>query len=115
MLSSNSDQDPNAIALGNDPLSQGSGTIHHAVSSADFSNTDSFDKLPNGPSEGFRRLAAGSKYGQCLKIEDHQRMAEFMEVLVGRRLLPHLTEVLKNLNEWVGPCNYVWPISLYMY
>lgn len=104
-LSSNSDQDLNAVAPGNDPLTQDTGTIHHALSSADFSSNEAYDKqLTNGPSEG--GVALGSKFGQCLKIEDHQRLAEFVEVLVGKRLLPHLTEVLKNLNEWVSPCNY---------
>ncbi len=103
-LSSNSEQDLDAVAPGNDPLTQGSGTIHHALSSADVSTSELYDKqLTNGPNEGAGRLAAaGSKYGQCLKLEDHQRMAEFVEVLVGRRLLSHLTEVLKNLNEWVS-------------
>ena len=100
---SNSDSDLNtqAVAVGNDPLTQNSGTIHHALSNADFSVGESCEKyVTNGPIERGRETG-NMRYGQCLKIEDHERLGEFVQELVGKRLLPHLSEVLKNLNEWV--------------
>ena len=42
------------------------------------------------------------QYGQCLNEEDHHRLRNFVMELVTRKLLPHLNEVLKNLNEWVS-------------
>ena len=42
------------------------------------------------------------QYGQCLNEEDHHRLRNFVMELVTRKLLPHLNEVLKNLNEWVN-------------
>lgn len=105
---SNSDSDLSSqsqtVAPGNDPLTQQSTTIHHALSSADFSGSESSEKLIalNGPIEKNGGFGGTQKYGQCLKIEDHQRLAEFVQELVGRRLLPHLAEVLKILNEWVS-------------
>ena len=121
---STSDSDLNnsqAVAVGNDPLTQNSGTIHHALSNADFTGGESCEKyVTNGSIEGGRETGS-VRYGQCLKIEDHERLAGFVQELVGKRLLPHLSEVLKNLNEWVregapvisaimiaegrGPCN----------
>ena len=42
------------------------------------------------------------QYGQCLSEDDHRNIRNFVMDLVARRLLPHLNEVLRNLNEWVG-------------
>ena len=90
------------VAHGNDPLTQEvPTTIHHALSSADFSKTETRDAyLANGAVEGSR--SGGARYGQCLTVEDHGRLRGFVEELVGKRLLPHLSEVLRNLNEWVS-------------
>lgn len=42
------------------------------------------------------------QFGQCLSEEDHRNLRNFILDLVTKRLLPHLNEVLKNLNEWVS-------------
>ena len=47
----------------------------------------------------------GAGYGECLSNEDHANVRGFMYELVGRRLLPHLNEALKSLNEWVRSIN----------
>ena len=42
------------------------------------------------------------QYGKCLSEEDHRNLRNFVIDLVSKRLLPHLNEVLKSLNEWVS-------------
>ena len=94
---------PHTVAPGNDPLTQDNQTtIHHALSSSDFSESEGKEKYSvNGAVEGGGR-SGGTRYGQGLSLEDHTRLAMFVEELVGKRLLPHLSEVLRNLNEWVS-------------
>lgn len=43
------------------------------------------------------------RYGECLSNGDQANLRAFVNELVGRRLLPHLNEALKSLNEWVSP------------
>ena len=52
----------------------------------------------HGPSDGAR-------YGECLSSGDHAHLRAFVNELVGKRLLPHLNEALKSLNEWVRKTN----------
>ena len=94
---------PHTVAPGNDPLTQeNQTTIHHALSSADFSESEGKEKYTvNGAVEG-GGSSGGARYGQCLSLEDHKSLTMFVEELVGKRLLPHLSEVLRNLNEWVS-------------
>ena len=55
--------------------------------------------LLHGPSDGAR-------YGECLSSGDHAHLRAFVNELVGKRLLPHLNEALKSLNEWVRSIPY---------
>ena len=43
----------------------------------------------------------GVQYGRCLSDGDHQSLKGFVVELATKKLLPHLNEVLKNLNELV--------------
>ena len=47
------------------------------------------------------------QYGRCLSEDDHRNLRNFVIDLVAKKLLPHLNEVLKNLNEWVSECTEV--------
>ena len=42
-----------------------------------------------------------ARYGEYLSSGDHAHLRAFIHELVGKRLLPHLNEALKSLNEWV--------------
>ena len=46
----------------------------------------------------------GARYGECLSSGDHTHLRAFVHELVGKRLLPHLNEALRSLNEWVRRC-----------
>lgn len=91
------------VEPGNDPLSQltssgegegGGNTVINSVAKSDSREAIS-------PSE--RRQRQGeARYGAWLSSEDHTHLRSFVYELVGRRLLPHLNEALKSLNEWVS-------------
>ena len=103
------------VAPGNDPLTGNTRTnkppvigetISHALSTADFMADEQARTLSQVLSNGANEvktnsLPAVSKYGQYLSIVDRTRVRDFVQEL-GRRLLVHLCEVLKNLNEWVS-------------
>ncbi len=42
------------------------------------------------------------RYGEYLSDIDHRHLGNFVVDLVGKRLLPHFSEVLRVLNEWVS-------------
>ena len=42
-----------------------------------------------------------ARYGECLSSGDHTNVRGFVHELVAKRLLPHLNEALRSLNEWV--------------
>jgi hypothetical protein len=64
------------------------------------------DTLLHGPSDGAR-------YGECLSSGDHAHLRAFVHELVGKRLLPHLNEALKSLNEWVRKINCYTIVYMY--
>ena len=88
------------VEPGNDPLSliTSSGEGEGGETTIINSMTKSESILP---SEHWQRQS-GARYGACLSNEDHTNLRSFVYELVGRRLLPHLNEALKSLNEWVS-------------
>ncbi len=48
------------------------------------------------------------QYGRCLSEDDQRNLRNFVIDLVSKKLLPHLNEVLKNLNEWVSHGDIKW-------
>ena len=94
-----------SVQPGDDPLSQfaassstssqgnGSGSVSAQSSEAGVGNHE----VEEGASEGVE-----FRYGRCLTEEDHRAIRNFVLDLVSKKLLPHLNEVLKNLNEWVS-------------
>ena len=119
------DQEPRLIASdsettssvqpGDDPLSQlaaktslplGEGLSETLPNSLDhnFLNDEELMSLGGGVGR------EGVSYGRCLSEDDHRNLRNFVIDLVSKKLLPHLNEVLKNLNEWVSmsvclPCS----------
>lgn len=87
------------VPPGNDPLSQlaSESPTKSAVISL-------LDPVRGSRSVGEEHTSgnSSSSLGQCLNLEDHNRLRTFVQEFVGQRLLPHLEAVLKNLNEWVG-------------
>ena len=51
--------------------------------------------------EGEGQEGGVAQYGRYLSEGDHRSIRRFVLELVAKRLLPHLNEVLRNLNEWV--------------
>ena len=93
------------VPPGNDPLSQlaSESPTKSAVISL-------LDPVRGSRSVGEDQKSGGSSssVGQCLSLEDHNRLRMFVQEFVGLKLLPHLEAVLKNLNEWVGEGKKGW-------
>lgn len=106
-------QPASTVHPGDDPLSQfaaksssprgnGSGETSNAFAGSGVLNHG--NELMGG------EMGGGVQYGCCLSEEDHRSLKGFVIDLVTKKLLPHLNEVLKNLNEWVSrkveDCDY---------
>ena len=90
-----------AVQPGDDPLSQS--LPHGERLSEGLSN--SMDHAHHNEEGGAGRVGARPgawSYGRCLSEDDHRNLRNFVIDLVSKKLLPHLNEVLKNLNEWVS-------------
>ena len=98
------------VEPGNDPLSQFSSAGERGGEGGGVTFTNSMRKSESGQEvnehlHGDRQ--GGARYGERLTKEDHSHLLNFVYELVGRRLLPHLNEALKSLNEWVSICMYI--------
>ncbi len=97
-----------AIEPGGDPLSQfvASSTSSHGNGSGDVSSQSSEAGLQNHEGGAGGREHSGEetgfRYGRCLTEEDHRAIRSFVSGLVSKKLLPHLNDVLKSVNEWVS-------------
>ena len=111
------------VEPGDDPLSQlaasshtpalGEGLNDRIPTTLDHSLHNHEELLNSGNGRGRGGVA---QYGRCLSEDDHRNLRNFVIDLVSKKLLPHLNEVLKNLNEWVsGPVHGIWAISFYSF
>lgn len=82
------------VTPGNDPLSQLAGSPDNEEEER-LSNSSSPSSEAGSSSNILRQ------FGQCLSQEDHNNLQAFVQELVGKRLLPHLNDVLKSLNDTV--------------
>lgn len=91
-----------AVEPGGDPLTQ-LAAIPPLPMGEGLESEDPLDHNYLNNEEGTKSgKVAGGQYGRCLSEEDHRNIRNFVIDLVSKRLLPHLNEVLKNLNEWVS-------------
>ena len=87
------------VAPGNDPLSQLAGSPDDQEEEERLSNSSTPPSEDNSVSNLLRQ------YGQCLSQEDHNNLQAFVQEMVGKRLLSHLNDFLKTLNDTVrGMC-----------
>ena len=94
-----------AVEPGSDPLSQLAATspLPTGEGMGTEGPPNSLDHNYLNTEEGTKSgEAAGGRYGRFLSEGDHRSIRNFVMDLVSKRLLPHLNEVLKNLNEWVS-------------
>lgn len=96
-----------SVEPGADPLSQLAArtSVPTGEGPGERTPNSSFDHaLQNDESSSVVRpggIGAGH-YGQCLSEADHRSIRNFVMDFVIKKLLPHLNEVLRNLNEWVS-------------
>lgn len=99
-----SESTSSSVQPGDDPLSQFAAKTR-GNSLGDASNPSMESSLQNHEAEegaGEGAEEKGFRYGRCLSEEDHRIIKAFITDLVTKKLLPHLNEVLKSLNEWVS-------------
>jgi hypothetical protein len=94
-----------AVEPGDDPLSQLAATspqpTREGLETEESLNILDHNYWNNDDGVKSEEVAQGH-YGLCLSDVDHRNIRNFVMDLVLKRLLPHLNEVLKNLNEWVS-------------
>jgi len=114
------------IALGSDPLSQSvlpdrkihstqsSPQLVHNSNKVNSQRSASMDTLLPQPQQPVIATAAVAntdgtdsvrnivRYGDCLTLEDHQRLQRFLEEFVTKGLLPHLEQLMRTMNDRVS-------------
>lgn len=100
------------VEPGNDPLSRLTGSTSSGEGEGGETMTNSLRRTDFAGSghqvnalQHHSNHQGSARYGECLSEGDHTNLKGFVHELVGKRLLPHLNEALKSLNEWVSPCD----------
>lgn len=114
-LNSPTTSEPNQssmVAPGNDPLSQ----LASTPADEEKEEEESLSSSSTPPSMRSSSSNLIRQYGQCLSKEDHSNLQVFVQEMVGKKLLTHLNDLLKTLNDTVREYScwymYVCAISL---
>ena len=72
----------------------------------------------SGNTDGIDSVRNIVRYGDCLTLEDHQRLQRFLEEFVTKGLLPHLEQLMRTMNDRVSVnCVHgggAWPCVVYL-
>lgn len=114
-LASESISDP----LSSDPLSEASDPLTRALQDSELetgtelsSGTDAnrMDSTRFGLAS--RHISVKALHGQCLTLSDQERIRAFVNDFTNRGLLPFLEKHIRQLNEQVSTCLFVWIVSV---